>query len=88
MPLTGLAGISKKEIEHENIAKAQDIERIISKGCGATAAGPNGAINVWKDDEGNIQCEYQVRMLTMDSKIYKTMNAAIGWTKKRLKQIK
>lgn len=85
--LVGLEGIKRKQIEAVFFRSADELSSIIEEGKGATAAGDNGAINIWKDDTGFIRCEMQRYLRRMDSKIYRTISGAKRWATKWLKQI-
>jgi hypothetical protein len=55
MALTGLEGISKETIDADFIDKASQIKTsVFNEGRAFTSAGDNGAINIWRDDEGLI----------------------------------
>lgn len=86
--LSGLKGISAKEVECKFIEKAKDIERILKSGKAATTAGDNGAINVYLDDEANIRCESMRYRASLEKKVYRSYPAAIAWTKKWMRIIR
>jgi hypothetical protein len=86
--LTNLEGLTKKSIDALFIQKGSDIEVILMNDYAATAANYNGAINIWKDDEGNIRCESMRYFTRLETKIYKKISPAIKWTDKWLIKIK
>lgn len=86
--LKGLAGLSQEEIECLFIYEASDIKCILNNSKAGTAAGDNGAINVWYDDDRFIRCEAQRYCNTVESKKFKTFAPAIRWVAKWMDQIK
>jgi hypothetical protein len=86
--LIGLKGIIAKEIEGEFIETASRLPRILSKNIAATAAGAHGAINVWKDDCGNIRCDAMRYRISVETQTYETIEDAVEWVKRWLKKIK
>jgi len=77
--LTNLEGIDKDEIECDFIHNGNEVESILEKGIAATAAGDNGAINIWKDRDGFIRCESMKLMKTTDKKIFNNINDVQLW---------
>lgn len=86
--LKGLAGISLDETPCLFIEKASEIEVVLRNGYAATSANNNGALNVWKDDEGKCRCESMRYMVKIESKIYSNISGAMRWTEKWLEKIK
>jgi hypothetical protein len=81
--LIGLPGISGKKLEAVFIDDDyKNIRQIILDGNAATDAGDNGAINIWKDDNGRIRCEALQYLRTVESKSYKSIRSAINWAKR------
>jgi hypothetical protein len=55
MILTGLPGVSQKSIEAGGFRTVEGAMRVIRDNRAGTAAGHNGAINIWIDDAGNFR---------------------------------
>lgn len=85
--LSGLKGTNGQNIECIFIEKASHIKSIIKKGLAATAAGSNGAINIYKDDAGNIRCEAMRYCATIDEKLFANIDDAIVWVDEWLPKI-
>lgn len=86
--LKNLPDVAQPEVECVHFRKANEVEAIINDGLAATAAGGNGAINVWRDDFGNIRCESMRFCITLDTKVFESINAAaLKWIRKWLKEI-
>ena len=74
-----------KECEFFNsVSRARAILR---KGLAATSAGDDGAINVWKDDNGKWQCEAMRYMVTQDSQTCDRVKDIEPWVRTWLKKI-
>lgn len=86
--LIDLEGTSRKSIESLFITKGSDIEVILANEYAATTAGHNGAINVWKDDDGNIRCEVLKHFASIEKKTYSSLSLATIWVNKWIKKIK
>lgn len=54
MKLNNLPGTTGADITCLFIEKSTDIKVVLNNGFAATSADDNGALNVWKDDEGII----------------------------------
>lgn len=85
--LKGLPGIKEASREAERIDKPADIEKILERGLAGTTAGDDGAINVWKDDEGNVRCERHRFLAVVDAQTFTKMKDAIKWTKEAISLI-
>jgi hypothetical protein len=88
MQLQGLPGLKAKKIKAEYFKKISEIETNLNKNIAVTTAGDNGAINIWKDDEGKIRCESYSFCKTLDSQIYSNISNVNNWAAKWLKEIK
>lgn len=86
--LKGLQGIKKKSIECIVFQRPIEIIKILNDGYAATTADSNGAMNIWKDDEGFIRCDAMRFCKSFDMKKYKRIHNAVLWAKKIKKQIK
>lgn len=53
-----------------------------------SAAGDNGAINVWRDDDGFFRAEAFRYMVTQDSKRFGAKKLALAWVRDWLPRIK
>lgn len=85
--LVGLEGVSR-DIDALFIYKGSDIEVILNNDYAATDAQQNGAINIYKDDEGKIRCEAMAHFRSLEHKIFDTIEEAIVWTDEWLVKIK
>lgn len=86
--LTGLKGVSKKETKAIFIKKpSQIIKAVLDKGMAFTSAGDNGAINIWKDDSGNIQCEAMRWLNSIDKQTFTNIKSVKVWADKWLHEI-
>ena len=80
--LVGLPGVKAKAIDSPSVSTRTAAIREIKRGARAiTAAGDDGAINVWKDDDGMWRCEFQRYKSTLDSKTYRYLAAVDQWLK-------
>ena len=86
--LRNLKGTSVEEIECEFITKPSEIKDILENGKACTAADSNGAINIWKDDNGLIRCESMAYFRSLDTKEFENIEDVEKWTKKWLRKIK
>ncbi len=86
--LVGLEGTNGREMEAVFIKKPSDIRKILRAGKGATTADDNGAINIWRDDEGMIRCDAMAYMRSLEKKKYKTLTEAEKWVAKWLNKIR
>lgn len=84
--LLELQGTSIKEMPVFFISKISEIENITTTQA-ATAAGSNGAINIWIDDDGHFRCESMRFYSTLDKQVYSDVNKVKQWAKKWLKEI-
>lgn len=88
MALLNLEGVKAKITNCEFFSTPEEMELILKNGVAATTAGDNGAINVYRDDEGAIRCEAMRHLSSIDKKIYQDIEGAKAWSKKWLKKIK
>lgn len=68
--LIELPGVKRNEIDAYYINHTSDIEPILESGSACTAAGGNGAINVWKDDAGVIRGALMCMRRTVEKRIF------------------
>lgn len=85
--LSGLKGTDGKNIDCIFIDKGADIESVLGDGLAATTAGDNGAMNVYKDNDGNIRCEIMRYMRTIEEKVFTTTEQAVEWVDEWLPKI-
>lgn len=85
--LIGLKGITTKETECEWFSKPMQLKRILDSGKAATTAGDNGAINIWKDDEGFIRCEAQRWCRTINERKFSKISEVRTWANEWLLNI-
>jgi hypothetical protein len=86
--LTGLSGTDGKSRECVFVRSVPATLKVLRSGLAATAAGDNGAINVWRDDDGNYRCEFQRFMSVKDSQIFRHLVSVESWLKEWLEKIK
>lgn len=84
--LVGLSGVKNRDIDSYWINDTSDIKPTLELGCACTAAGNNGAFNVWKDDAGIIRGELSRYGFTVEKKIfsdYSEMESCVSdWLKR------
>jgi hypothetical protein len=68
--LDGLPGVKRRKVDAYLINDTSDIEPTLELGYACTAAGDNGAINVWKDDAGIIRGELMRYCVTVEKKTF------------------
>lgn len=88
MPLNNLEGVSEETIECEFTDKSSEIKAILDRGLAVTTGHDNGAINIWKDDNGNIRCEAMRHCQSLDKQIFKKMTDVRTWFDRWIKIIK
>lgn len=76
--LTGLKN-APKEMDALFIFKSTDLDCILKNGCAATAAGSHGALNIWKDFDDVIRCEFMVWCTTVNSAEFLGIKDAKDW---------
>ena len=74
--LDGLPGVKRRKVDAFSIYYSSDIEATIELGYACTAAGDNGAINVWKDDAGIIRGELMRYCVNVEKRTF-TSNAEV-----------
>ncbi len=77
--LINLEGTTRKSIDALFIENGEDVKVIINNNYAATAAGTYGAINIWKDDSGDIRCEAMRNCSSLEKKTYKRIASAVRW---------
>lgn len=68
--LKGLPGVKRSKVDAYCINNTSDIESTLELGYACTAAGDNGAINVWKDDAGIIRGELMKYCVTVEERTF------------------
>lgn len=86
--LENLEGLAVKKIDAEFFSKASQIKAILDKGIAATAAEQNGALNIWKADDGRYRCESMRSFKTLDYQKFTTLGQVGKWAKEWLELIK
>ena len=87
MPLlVGLPGTSRK-IEAVIVDSGAQAVKALRDGKAATAAGPNGAINVWIDDGGRYRCHLQVFREVNHSANCRSLRSVSAWVREYLARI-
>lgn len=77
--LKGLEGIKRKKIEAAWIVDVTDISNVLKKGLACTSAGDNGAINIWKDDDGLFRCKAMRYRRTINEQKYRNISDVENW---------
>lgn len=62
--------------------------KALRRGVAASAAGDNGAINLWYDDDGDLRGERFCFMITQDSQTFQNQKEAGTWFKEALRKIR
>lgn len=88
MLLSGLEGVKKKDVPCQIFTSVSQIKKILDKNEAATTAGGNGAINIYKDDDGFLRGELMRHLRTIDKKIFNSMDELKKWATKWLIEIK
>jgi hypothetical protein len=86
--LDDLPGIKGGRAKCKFFRLAKEVKPILDSGYAATAADNNGAINVYRDDDGKIRCEAFRFCSLLDEKIFDEYSEAFKWVSKWLKKIK
>lgn len=89
--LNNLEGVSRENTYAVFVHTAEDVEELLSKNDAVTAAGDNGAFNIWKDDNGKIRCQAYCHYISIGYKEYESMESiaeVVGWAKEMFKIIK
>ncbi len=88
MALIGLEGTDGREIPHQFIERSSSIKKAtMDSGIAYTAAGSNGAINIYQDDDGQIRCQAMRYCRTIDKQKYSKVKDVKVWADKWLKEI-
>jgi hypothetical protein len=84
--LKNLAGTSIKEMPCFFIRSTRGIKKITPT-LAATAAGSEGAINIWLDDDMKFRCEAMRFGKTVEGKAFSDVLKTEQWTRKWIKRI-
>jgi hypothetical protein len=85
--LIGLEGADGTARDCEFFSTPSRALKILRSGVAATAAADNGAINVWRDDDGMYRCE-RFRMMSRKAHAsMKTQKEVVVWLKVELPKI-
>ncbi len=84
--LINLAGTAATETNAVFISDANEVDKLTPE-TALTAAGNNGAINVWIDDEGKFRCESMRFMVSLEEQTYSDRQSVRYWIAKWLVQI-
>lgn len=87
--LTGLPGVrAGKSLRAAFFSSPEEGLKLLRKHGAITAASDTGAINAWRDDEGNYRCERQRRMVTHSSTKSPSLQLVKVWLAENLPLIK
>jgi hypothetical protein len=84
-PLEGCNPDTKLNVYIKNVS---EIPYILNEGKYAGCADVNGAIGIWKADNGDIHVEAMRFQETLEKKVCETMIETIAWARKWIKKIK
>ena len=76
--LSGLPG-TQRDQEAVYVTSPTGAIRALRGKLAATAAGDEGALNVWRDDAGAYRCEFQRYWVTVDHQTYRTLREVREW---------
>ena len=85
--LERLEGVKKELIDAVFIKRPVQLNEILKQGFAATAAGGNGAINIWRDDKGVIHTSASRYCIRLEHKEHPNLLSARTWIKDWFKQI-
>lgn len=84
--LINLQGRAAKETKAVFLRTAADVHKI-QKDLALTAAGQNGAINIWISDTGEYYCEAYKSLRTVNTEKYETIDDVEKWAETWIKKI-
>lgn len=79
--LTGLEGVRRKSVRSVAVYSVSEAIDFLRDGRVITASGDDGAINVWKLDNGKWRCEFCRYRSTVASNDYQYLAAVAQWLK-------
>lgn len=81
MPLLiGIEGVEAGEVESVSVRSRTAAIRELRAGAKAvTAAGGEGALNVWRDDNGAFRCEFDRYRTPIDQKTFRFLGPVDDW---------
>ena len=84
-----LSGLPNTEADQncEIVCSVRAAFDALRRGFAASAAGDNGAINFWYDDDGDLRGERQRFRVVQDSQTFASQKEARAWLKQALAQI-
>lgn len=85
--LLDLEGTSVKKMDCLFFTKPSEINKVTPT-TAITAAGSNGAINIWLDEDMHFRCDAMRFMQSIDKQVYSDVNKVKRWAKKWLSEIK
>lgn len=77
--LVDVPGVSGGEVKAYAAKSPNDALFFITDSKAVTAAGDNGALNVWRDDSGQWRCEFHRRLCTINSITTKSVRRVMAW---------
>lgn len=77
--LTDLPGVSKKVVDCSFFRTINQCFNGLRKFNAVTAAGDNGAINVWRDDAGKYRVAFYRRLCTVASETFDSQKQVRIW---------
>ena len=76
--LRGLPG-TKRDQRAVYVTSPTAAMRALRNKLAATAAGPEGAVSVWRDDAGAYRCDFQWHRVSYESRTFRTLRDVRGW---------
>lgn len=86
--LQNLEGVKKKLVPAVFLGTPSKLNDIIKNGFAATAAGSNGAFNVWRDDKGVLRSTAYRYCMLQEAATHTSLSKAKEWAKKWFSEIK
>lgn len=80
MTLTGLPNTSA-DVQAVLVTSVTMASKYLRQSMAVTAAGSTGALNVWRDDDGDWRCEAMRNLVTVDRATFVHVAAVVAWLK-------
>lgn len=87
MALTELKGVAEKMLPHTMILNKTHLRSILKNRDYGTTAGDAGAINIYRDDAGQIRAQYMVFMTEKEDVVLNSVKDAIKWYEDKMQLI-
>lgn len=78
--LRGLTGVKGDALPCQHVASVEQVlSRMRTKRRAVTAAGPEGALNVWRDDAGRLRSNFCRYRSTVDEAVHEDFDSLHAW---------